>query len=760
MTDNKIVQSEVQPLSRIFSEKYVVDFFQREYVWQKKHLEDLLMDLSTEFLKCWTPGDDYEKVANYDPYFMGEIVVSLKDGGRYSIIDGQQRLTTFTLLLIYLMRKYKSHPDFPMSDVEPLIRSNHFGKKRFNLEIEERQECMKSLLEKGEYLVKDNDSVSVKNIVDIYECIDELWNEKIDGTNVIHFVYWLLGNVMFSKVWTNSDEFAYVIFETMNDRGLSLTQVEMLRSYILANISEENRTKAMDIFGDMISNLTSIKLTSKSKAEFEFFKTYLRGHYANDPTQTKSGQGDFERIGKDFHRWIRDNTLSLNLIDADDYWDFLQKLAYFAKTYKRIYTLIQERDTVKNLYLTVNYDYGFTLQPQLILAAINENDDDETVEEKIQLISKYLTKVLTWRVWNHWAISQSALETPIYELCKLERGKDVEELRDLLETDPIQGPILENYPVLNQQNRRRMKVLLSLITEIVSANSGSPDYMLNKTYKVDIEHIWANHFEQHTDEFASEDDFASVRNSIGDLLVLPKSFNSSYGDKSYEDKMPHYYEQNVLAQSLCKMKYENNPGFLQFKNSSQLNFKYYDSFKRSSIGERGELYKSILKWNWNIDEEEYADQKNQRAKEVYKLILDWAAENEEIMIDVSDCSTTYIRFTSSVMNMVFPHVENSEGWKNGSNYFYEIYNKTGSSAKISLTVGSKNLPEEYRVIADKINALYAKKKKMNWTYLHVFNTGKHKYGYDINKDSVYIALNECWKEVHQFENEIKALLNL
>ena len=53
----------------------------------------------------------------------------------------------------------------------------------------------------------------------------------------------------------------------MNDRGLPLTQVEMLRSYLLANIHPEDRAKSMKELDDVIRLLTGIKLNSKSKAE-------------------------------------------------------------------------------------------------------------------------------------------------------------------------------------------------------------------------------------------------------------------------------------------------------------------------------------------------------------------------------------------------------------------------------------------------------------------------------------------------------------
>ena len=115
-----IVNSEIQPLDKIFIDKYKVDFYQREYVWGSKHIEDLIRDLSTEFLKNWNSTDSFNDILKYDPYFMGEIVLSIKDGINY-IIDGQQRITSLTLLLIYIINNYKDVDDFPMDEVKPLI---------------------------------------------------------------------------------------------------------------------------------------------------------------------------------------------------------------------------------------------------------------------------------------------------------------------------------------------------------------------------------------------------------------------------------------------------------------------------------------------------------------------------------------------------------------------------------------------------------------------------------------------------------------
>ncbi len=80
--------------------KYTVDYFQREYSWEQKHISQLVTDLASTFLDAYTPGDLRTAVQHYNNYYLGPFVVSSK-GGVKSIIDGQQRLTSLTLLLIF-----------------------------------------------------------------------------------------------------------------------------------------------------------------------------------------------------------------------------------------------------------------------------------------------------------------------------------------------------------------------------------------------------------------------------------------------------------------------------------------------------------------------------------------------------------------------------------------------------------------------------------------------------------------------------------
>jgi len=117
----------------------------------------------------------------------------------------------------------------------------------------------------------------------------------------------------------------------------------------------------------------------------------------------------------------------------------------------------------------------------------------------------------------------------------------------------------------------------------------------------EIEHIWADKPERHP-EFIHSFDFAQHRNLIGDLLLLPKGFNASFGALPYSQKVGKYIGKNLLAESLTPSPYSNNPYFRRFLDATGLPFMPYDDFTRESIIERTSLYRQIASIIWNPDD--------------------------------------------------------------------------------------------------------------------------------------------------------------
>jgi hypothetical protein len=157
---------------------------------------------------------------------------------------------------------------------------------------------------------------------------------------------------------------------------------------------------------------------------------------------------------------------------------------------------------------------------------------------------------------------------------------------------------------VHQQNRFYIHQILARLTDHVERQSGLPgrfvEYVSGQgTARYEVEHIWANHAEQHTHEFPQAADFNDYRNRIGGLLLLPKTFNASYGDLPYDQKVGHYASQNILAWSLHSSAYDRNPGFVAYANRSQLPFRAMAEFKRADLDERQALYQRLAEEVWN-----------------------------------------------------------------------------------------------------------------------------------------------------------------
>src|SRR6516225_9311008 len=158
---------------------------------------------------------------------------------------------------------------------------------------------------------------------------------------------------------------------------------------------------------------------------------------------------------------------------------------------------------------------------------------------------------------------------------------------------------------LHGMNGPQIHRLLARMTDYVETRSGQPsryaEYAQRGRRGYEIEHVWANHPECHADEFSHPSEFQEYRNRVGGLLLLPKSFNASYGDLPYAQKREHYYGQNLLAASLHDRAYDHNPGFAHFIVESDLPFRKHAEFHKADLDARQALYQKLAEQIWSPD---------------------------------------------------------------------------------------------------------------------------------------------------------------
>jgi hypothetical protein len=584
--------------------KYSIDYYQREYKWQKKQVAELMDDLAATFLESYEPTHERDDVGGYNHYFLGSIIVSDKDGRKF-IIDGQQRLTTLTLLLIYLQHQLQDNEQ--RAQIADLIFSQRFGKRSFNLDIPERSECMEALYAQRD-LVTNDLSESVANILARYNDIDDYFPPELRDSALPYFVDWLIENVHLVEITAYSDEDAYTIFETMNDRGLSLSPADMLKGYLLANITDtESRNRADALWKRRVHALQEIG----KDEDADGIKAWLRSQHAQTIRERKRGAApeDFDLIGTEFHRWVRDHEKELGLDRSSAFSGFLERdFAFYTQWYERLRDAGQALTAgLEAVYFTAQQN--FTLQYGVLLAPLTLADTEGQCLEKIQLVSTYLDILIHRRIWNWRAIDYSTMQYQMFVLMRDIRAKEAPEVARILRgrLDEETDTFLSNDRFrLHGTNGRQIHRLLARMAEFIETKSGLPSRYAEYAQRggkegFEIEHVWADHYELHVDEFQHPSEFAEYRNRIGDLLLLPKSFNASFGDLAYEAKLPHYYRENLLAGSLCGRAYEHNPGFLRFIEQSTLPFRPHNSFVKADLDARQDLYRRLAEQIWSPD---------------------------------------------------------------------------------------------------------------------------------------------------------------
>ncbi|OXR40723.1 hypothetical protein B7C42_07147 [Nocardia cerradoensis] len=323
---------------------FAIDEYQREYKWERKNIEELVADLLSKFATDYHPGDSPRAATGYGDYFLGSIIVTHR-GTKGYLVDGQQRVTSLTLLLIFLYREARERGLAVSSTIEPLIFSDNYGERKFNLDITERVPVLKALFN-GENFDAAGKDESIVNIVCRYRDIESLDLAGELGDGLETFIYWLIGNVGLIEISTTTDAHAYSIFETMNDRGKPLSPVDMLKAYLLGAIDDaDERADANRVWKKTILDLTSWEPDPNSERDATFVKAWLRAKYAMSTRDRKAGatDRDWELIGSTFHRWVRDNASRIGVGDSSANLNLMtSEVPFFARAYR---TILQASDT-------------------------------------------------------------------------------------------------------------------------------------------------------------------------------------------------------------------------------------------------------------------------------------------------------------------------------------------------------------------------------------------------------------------------------
>lgn len=318
--------------------QFVIPIYQRNYDWKKNHCEQLLNDI-------------IESGNNDKIHFIGSIVY-VHDGVYSSgikelvVIDGQQRLTTVTLLCIalYHFLREKNPQDMQANKILKQFIVNEFAEENQRLKLkvsENNDEDLKSLI--NDY---DRGGSDFSNIITNYRYFrsrisEDNINTILKGINMLIFV-----EVSLDRIQDNAQR----IFESMNSTGLDLSQADLIRNYILMNLSAREQIDIYKRYWEYIENATRVGIENKMS---EFIRDYLTIKTKNIARKD------------DVYRAFKQNFPHQ---DIDKLEQVLSEIKQLAKPYSRLLSPSKESDKtiqqeIKNInLLEINTSYPFLMK--------------------------------------------------------------------------------------------------------------------------------------------------------------------------------------------------------------------------------------------------------------------------------------------------------------------------------------------------------------------------------------------------------------
>ena len=594
---------------------YFVDFYQREYVWSKNTVDILLRDIFYAFEISYEEHKDEELTEEvlelYNWYYMN-VFITNKVNSKVYIVDGQQRLTTLTLIATKL---YHLITDETLKDLlkDCIFTKDMFKGNVFCIDNEKRKDVMESILDNVPYtepIKNKTEETLLGRFKDVSRFIDD---KQMDEDKLRAFCMYFLRKLVMVELSVEKDD-TPMVFEVINDRGEALKPYEILKGKMVGLLSKndtqaysEKWDKAMLQLPDMQDN---------------FFGDYLKSRFV-----TSSNTKLEAALSNLYHRYIFDvndiaQELSFRRTDANhikNIKNFIDsELTYYATLYAKI-------RSNKDEYLKYDNEINdLSMQYQNIMAACTINDPRE--DEKIQVLAAEMDRF--WMLLNlNGVYDSNEFQDKCYRISQQLKGVELESYRSIYDnmlTDTIrlkrgiEGEVSlldynsftkKNYTNMNTRMLRyflaRIEQYISNETSIDMQNSVSD--ISKKTGKITgyhIEHI-LSHNETNRSYFQSDEEFEEKRNQLGGLLLLRGLDNISSGNEEYEDKLKTYSNGLMWGHSLCEEFYHSNLNFTKFNERLQkeygVSFKPYQKFDKEALEERSKLLYQLVKIIWEVE---------------------------------------------------------------------------------------------------------------------------------------------------------------
>ena len=591
------IESNDFSLMQLFKDFYTVPDFQREYVWEPGHVEKLLMDVFDEFY------DEENRLVEGPEYFLGSIVACADPEGTHQLIDGQQRLTTIYLVICAVRDLMREVAGKEGEAIAGLIRSVSADQKtmadiaRYRLELQ--YDDSRGALEKianADIPVErvEPETESIRHLVDAYATIREFFRVHFDDDldRVQSFLGAFLNRVKIIRVLTPNLAHALKVFETINDRGIGLNPMDLLKNLLFMKASPEQYSKLKVTWKKLSDELDRAK-----EKPLRFLRYYIMSHHSID---IRRGLREDE-----IYSWFTENSVECGIDDQP--LKFAEELRECAAAYRQFLAGKDSAGEAVPFLANISRLAGSAVRQHLILALAGRHLSKglfTTLCRSLEnlffcyLITREPTKTFE-RSFARWSgelravSSEEQLKTFIADHFYEDMGS--RRARVTFAIDELTQSKIQQY---------RLKYILAKLAQHVDQQAwGNPAHASLDRYletSVHVEHILPQ--KPKPDVRAAFDipsEYDAHVERLGNLTLLEKTINTSIGNDAFDVKAKGYAESEMLlTKSLVRKPEVGNNTAL---NRAVKELRQYSKWDSHAIADRQEMLKRLAWQVWMAD---------------------------------------------------------------------------------------------------------------------------------------------------------------
>ncbi|MDC6388791.1 DUF262 domain-containing HNH endonuclease family protein [Maribacter sp. PR1] len=503
----------------------MVPKYQRDYAWEVKHVNDLLVDISNAL-------QNEEK-----EYFIGSIVVKNNENKRSEVVDGQQRLATITIIINSIKKIFEKEGnekkanqisnDFLMThelrteeDVPRLILNDNDHDFFFNHVLNDLPNTS----------TKKGTRLSHQKLLDAKQTIDDKLTQILEANNqnsdiLIDWILYIENNV--KVIWVEVPDYsnAFTIFETLNDRGLDLAISDLLKNYLF----HKSASAIKQAQQNWITMVSVLEAADNNSTVVPYIKYLWASYYGNvrekelytkikDTIKTKTKALEFSNQLSD-----NSNLYTALLYSDHQYWsDF-------------------STATRRNIS-TINVLGMVQIRP-LLLAMLPKFDKRESEKSLYSILSLIVRLIVSG------TLSSGVFERHFSITAMKVRNGEISNQSELLDAlksiTPSDERFKEAFETFTISNSSIAKYLLSTLENYRRNDQGSELIPNNDETIVNLEHVLPKKL---NDDWAGfdEDEHKLYFKRLGNMTILNSRKNSRIGNKSFAEKTPIYSESEFI----------------------------------------------------------------------------------------------------------------------------------------------------------------------------------------------------------------------